>query len=240
MLNGLDEAGGAEGVVDDQGQAVGVGNLRDSVDIGDIGVGVAQGLQINGLGVGPDGGGELLQIVGVHKCSGHAELRQGVGQQVVAAAVDSFLSHDVIPRLSKGLDGIGNSRRARGHGQRRYAPFQGGNPLFQHVLGGVGQPAIDVACVRQTEPGGGVGGIPEHITGGLVDGHRPGIGGGVRQLLANMELQGLKFIAHGKYPLSLLLKQVYSYIPTLSIGIDIFLEILFTLWYDREKWEGFL
>ena len=75
----------------------------------------------------------------------------------------------------------------------------------------------------------------EDIGGGLVDGHRPGIGGGVRLLLANMELQGLKFIAHGKYPLSLLLKQVYSYIPTLSIGMSLFLEILFTLWYDRTK-----
>ena len=122
-------------------------------------VSVTQGLQVNRLRVGPDGGGQFLQVVGVHKGGLYAVLGQGVGQQVVAAAVDGLLGHDVIPRLSKGLDGIGNSRRARGHGQRRYAPFQGGNPLFQHVLGGVGQPAIDVACVRQTEPGGRMGGI---------------------------------------------------------------------------------
>ena len=75
----------------------------------------------------------------------------------------------------------------------------------------------------------------EDIGGGLVDGHRPGIGGGVGLFLTHMELQGLKFIAHGKYPFFLLLKQAYSYIPTLSIGMSLFLEILFTLWYDRTK-----
>ena len=36
--------------------------------------------------------------------------------------------------------------------------------------------------------------------GGLVDGYRPSIGGKVGPLLAHMELQGLKFITHGKIP----------------------------------------
>ena len=75
----------------------------------------------------------------------------------------------------------------------------------------------------------------EDIGGGLVDGHRPGIGGGVGLFLTHMELQGLKFIAHGKYPFFLLLKQAYSYILALLIGIFLFLEILFTPWYDRTK-----
>lgn len=55
----------------------------------------------------------------------------------------------------------------------------------------------------------------EDIGGGLVDGHRPGIGGGVGLFLTHIELQGLKFIAHGKYSFFLLLKRVYSYIHTL-------------------------
>ena len=71
-------------------------------------------------------------------------------------------------------------------------PLQGGDPLLQHVLGGVGQPPVDVSGIRQTKPGGGVGGIPKHIAGGLVDRNRPGIGGGVGLLLAHMELQCLK------------------------------------------------
>ena len=41
VFDGPDEVGRAEGVVDDQGQAVGVGDGRHGVDVGDIGVGVA-------------------------------------------------------------------------------------------------------------------------------------------------------------------------------------------------------
>ena len=74
VLNGPDEIGGAEGVVDDQRQAVPVGERCDGVDVGDIAVGVAQGLQIDGPGIGTDGGLQRRQIVGVHKGSRYAEL----------------------------------------------------------------------------------------------------------------------------------------------------------------------
>ena len=43
------------------------------------------------------------------------------------------------------------------------------------AIGGVGQPPVDVSGIRQAKPGGGVGGIPKHIAGGLVDRNRPGI-----------------------------------------------------------------
>ena len=79
--------------------------------------------------------------------------------------------------------------------QSRRSPLQGRDALFQHSLGGVGQPAVDVPFVRQPEPGRGMGGIAEHIAGGLVDGDRTGIGGGVGLLLACVKLQGLKSIA---------------------------------------------
>ena len=240
MLDGPDEVGRTEGVVDDQGQAVGMSNGRNGVNVRDVAVRIAQGFQIDGLGVGPDSGGDGLQVVGVHKGGLHPELGQGVGQQVVTAAVDGLLGHDVIPRLGQRLDGIGDRRGAGGQRQRRHAPLQSGDPLLQHVLGGVGQPSVDVPCVRQTKPGSGVGGVAEDIAGGLVDGHRPGVGGGVGLLLPHMELQCLKLITHGNDPPLSKLTPLYSYKPTLSIGIVVSLEILLTLWYDREKWRGFL
>ena len=203
VLNGPDEIGCAESIVNDQGQAVGVGDFGNGVNVGDITVGVAQRLQIDGLGVGPDGGGDSVQIMGVHKGGGYTILRQRMGQQVVAAAVDGLLGHDVIPRLGQGLDGVGNCRGAGGGGQSRHASLQSRDTLFQHILGGVGQPAIDVSGISQPKAGGCMGRIPKHIGGGLVNGYRPGIGGRVRLLLAHMELQCLKFIAHGKIPLFL-------------------------------------
>ena len=99
-----------------------------------------------------------------------------------------------------GQTSVGDGRRAGGQGQGRHAALQGRDALFQHVLGGVGQTAVDVAGVRQAEPGGGVGGVAEHVGSGLVDGDGAGIGGGIGPLLTDVKLQGLKFIVtHGKY-----------------------------------------
>ena len=109
---------------------------------------------------------------------------QGMLQQVVAAPVDGLLGHDVPAVLGQGLDGVCNGRRAGSQGQRRRAALQGRDPLLQHVLGGIGQAAIDIARIRQAEPGGRMGGIPEYIGCGLVDGHGPGVCGRIGALLS--------------------------------------------------------
>ena len=188
VFNGPDKVGRTEGVVDHQGQAVLMGDVRDGVDVRDVAVGIAQGLQIDGLGVVLDGSLQLGQVVGIHEGGPDAVLGQSVGQQVVAAAIDGLLRHNMIPRLGQCLDSIGDCRRAGGGGQRRHAALQGGKPLLQHILGGVGEPPVNVPGVRQPEPGGGVGGIAEHIGGCLINRHSPGIGSGVRPLLAHVEL----------------------------------------------------
>ena len=195
VLDGTDQVRGAEGVINDQRQAVLVGDGCNGVDVGDVAVGVAQGLQIDGLGVGLDGVLHLGQVVGVHEGGGDAELGQGVLQQVVAAAVDGLLGHDVVTGLCQCLDGVGDGGGTGSGGQSSHAALQRGDALLEHVLRGVGQAAIDVACIGQTEAVGGVLAVAEHIGSGLVDGHGAGIGGGVGLLLTDVELQGLKFIA---------------------------------------------
>lgn len=107
-----------------------MGDGRDGVDVRDVAVGVAQGLKVNGLGVGLDGAFQLGQIVRVYKGRAYPKLRQGVGQQIIAAAIDGFLRHDVLPRLGQRLDGIGNGRGARGGRKRRSAPPQGPRSAF--------------------------------------------------------------------------------------------------------------
>ncbi len=207
VLNGPDQVGGAEGVVNDQGQAVPVSNGRHGVDVGDIAVGIAQGLNKNGLGIVLDRRLCLLQVVDVHKGGLHTVDGQGVGQQVVGAAVDGLLGDNVVAHMGQRLEGIRNSGSAGGSGQRRRAALQRGDPLLQHVLGGVCETAIDIAAVGQVEAGGGVSGIAEDVGGGLIDGHRPGVGGGVGLLLAYMELQGFKFIAaHCYLPLVFIIR----------------------------------
>ncbi len=177
---------------------MGVRQRRQRVDIRDVAVGVAQRLDIDGPGVWLDGRLDLLQIMDIHKSRRDAKAGKRMRQKVVAAAVDGLLGDNVPAVLRQGLNRIRDGRGARGQRQRGHAPFQRGDPLFQNILGGVGQPAVDVARVRQVKPGGGVRAVVEDVGGGGVDGHGPGVCGGVRRLLANVQLQGFEFVfTHG-------------------------------------------
>ena len=90
MLDRADQVGRAEGVVDDQRDAVLVGNFSDGVNVGDVGVGVAKRFNIDSAGVVLNGSLDLGQIMGVDKGRLHTERGQRVGQQVGGAAVDGF------------------------------------------------------------------------------------------------------------------------------------------------------
>ena len=210
VLDGTDEVRGAKGVINDQRQAVLVGDGRDGVDVGDVAVGVAQSLEVDSLGVGLDRVLDLFQVMCIHEGGGDAELGQGVLQQVVAAAVDGLLGHDVVAGLRQRLDGVGDGRRAGSGGQSSNAALERRDALLEHVLRGVGQTAIDVSGVGQTEAVSGVLAVAEDVGGGLVDGDGAGIGGGVGLLLTNMELQSLKLIIrHSIFPLYLYLKYYF-------------------------------
>ena len=103
VLDGADQVGGAEGVVHHQGDAVLVCQLSQGVDVGNVAVGVAQGLDINGAGLGTDGALHFGKIVDVHEIGGDAEAGKGVGEQVIAAAVDGLLGDKVAAVLTQGF-----------------------------------------------------------------------------------------------------------------------------------------
>ena len=67
VLNWVDEVRRAEGVVDDQWYAMLVGNLGRAFYVGDVGVGVAQRLNVHELCVWLDGRLQCVVVVGVHK-----------------------------------------------------------------------------------------------------------------------------------------------------------------------------
>ena len=148
----------------------------------------------------------------VHKGGGDAELGQGVLQQIVTTAVDGLLGYDVVAGLSQCLDGVGDGSCTGSSSQSSHAAFQSGNALLEHILGGVGQTAIDVAGVGQTKAVSGVLAVAEDIGSGLVDRHSTGIGSGIGLLLANVKLQGLKFIVrHSIFPLYLYSKYYFTH-----------------------------
>ena len=198
VLDGADPVGRAEGIVDHEGQAVPMGDFRDGVDVRNIAVGIAEGLQIDRPGVLPDGTLHLLKVMGVHKGGFHPVLGQGVLQQVEAAAVDCFLGHDMAAVGSQGLDRIRDRRGAGGHRQGRASALQGGHALLQHLLGGVRQPAVDIAGIREAEAVRRVLTVAENIGGGLIDRHGAGVRCRIGLFLAYVKLKGFEFIlTHG-------------------------------------------
>jgi cystathionine beta-lyase/cystathionine gamma-synthase len=74
------------------------------------------------------------------------------------------------------------------------AAFQGSDALFQHVLRGVGQPAVNISRVRQAESVRRVLTVPENIACRLVNRYRAGVGCRIGLFLTYVKLKGFEFI----------------------------------------------
>ena len=93
-----------------------LGDLGDGVDIGDVGVGVAERLEIDDRGVVLDGPLDLFQVMGIDEGGLDAKLGERMLQQVVGATVDSLLGNHMVTGLGKGLQGIGDGSSTGGDG----------------------------------------------------------------------------------------------------------------------------
>jgi hypothetical protein len=88
MLEGPAKVGGRHRIVDDDRHAVGVGHVRDGGEVGHIARRVADGLAKHGFRPAIDLRGHGLDIVRRREAHLDAELRQGVGEQIIGAAVE--------------------------------------------------------------------------------------------------------------------------------------------------------
>ena len=93
---------------------------------------------------------------GSYKACGNAKTGQSVRQKVKAAAVYSLLRDDMPAVLRKGFNGISDCCSTRSKCQSRNAAFKSGYSLFQNLLSGVSQPAVNVSGVGKTKAGGGM------------------------------------------------------------------------------------
>jgi hypothetical protein len=111
-------------------------------------------------------------------------LRQGVGEQVVGAAVEGGGRNDVVAGFGDGLDGVGDRRLTGGQRQAGDAAFHLGDALFQHVLGRIHDPRVDVAGDLEVEQIGAVLGAVEGVGRRLVDGNGDRLGRRVGRITA--------------------------------------------------------
>ena len=75
VLDGSDKIRSTEGVVDDERKSVCVSDLGERVDVGDIAVGVAEGLNVDSLGVRLNRRFDLIEVVNVNEGCVNAEKR---------------------------------------------------------------------------------------------------------------------------------------------------------------------
>ena len=178
-----------EGVVNHHRDLVLVGNLRNGLDIRDVGVRVAEGLDQDELGVFLDGAFNFFEVAGVHEGSLNPERTERVFQEVVGTAVNGTLSHNMVTLAGESRDGVSEGCGTRSDGETGDTAFEGSDALFENVLRGVGEAAVDVAGILQVEAVRSVLGAVENVRGGLVNRYRARIGCGVRLFLANVELK---------------------------------------------------
>ncbi len=194
MLNGTDQIRRPKGIINDKGNPMSVGDLRNGVNIRNIAVGIAKRFQIDGAGIFLDGAFHLPEIMRIHKIGLHTVLWHRMSQEVIAAAIDGFLGHNMSAIGCQRLDGIGDSCCTGSHRQCRCATLQRSHALFQHFLRGIGQPPVYIACIGKAETVGSMLAVAENIGSRLVNGNRTGIRRRIRLLLPYMQLHGFKFV----------------------------------------------
>ena len=204
VLDGAQEVGRGKGVVDDDGYALRVRCLCDRLDVDEVGVRVADGLEKDALRIRANRICKAL-CPRLRIDEGHvdAPLLHRVSEQVVRAAVDGLLRDDVIARMSEPLERRRDRRRPRGERECRRAALKCCDALFKHILRRVHEPPVDIARIFECKAVGGVLCIVEHVRGRLIDRHRTRIRDGICLLLPDTHLQGFKvlvFLAHGYSP----------------------------------------
>ena len=85
------------------------------------------------------------------------------------------------PGCSSDMHGEHLRRVAGGHGERRRAAFERGDPLLEHRAGRIADAGVDVAEGLQAEQRGCMIDVVEHERRGLVDRRRPGAGRRIRR-----------------------------------------------------------
>ena len=206
VLDGAQEVRRREGVVDDDGDALRVCCLGDGLDVHEVSIRVADGLDEDAFRVRTDGVGKAL-CARLRLDEGHvdAPVLRRVREEVVGAAIDGLLRNDVVPRMGECLDRRRDRRCARGKGECRRAALECRDALFKDVLRRIHQASVDVARILECKAVGSVLRIVEDVRGRLIDRYGTRIRHGISFLLSDAHLQGLKTIfllTHGDSPLT--------------------------------------
>ena len=180
-----------EGVVDDERHAVVVGDGRELLDIENVHGGVGHRLAEQQLGVGAEGGGDLVgRGVGVDVAHLDAEFLEGDREQVHRPAVDGRRAHKMVPRFEQVEQRDERGALAARGAQGPHAALERRNLLLDEGDGRVGDARVHVPVGSEVEQGGNRIRRIVLVRGALIDGQRAGLA--VARLVSGMEAGGLE------------------------------------------------
>ena len=172
-----------------------VRDIGDSLDVDEVGVRVADRLDVDGTRILLDGLLEDLDALRrIDERRLDAVVRERVLKEVVGAAVDRRSCDDVLAVMDECLERVRDSSCTRCDSNGSDAAFECGDTLGEDILRRVRQAAVDVAGILQCEAVSSVLRVVEHEGRRLVDRHSARVRGGVSLLLTNMQLQCLKMV----------------------------------------------
>ena len=180
-----------EGRVDQQRQAVFMGDRRDGRDVEHVQSRVAEGLAEEQPRLGADRRTPGVMVAGAHESRGDAEARQGVVQQVVGAAVERARADDVAAGAGQRADRQVQRGLTTGRGDRAHAAFERRHSLLEHRIGRIRDAAVDVSRALHVEQRRCVLAVLEDERGRQVDGYGARAGGRVGRG-AGMQREGVE------------------------------------------------
>ena len=168
--------------IDQQRQPGIVSDARHSGDVQHFEPGIAQRFAEHEPGIRTDRRRECGRLARIHERGRDAEARQRVRQQVVRAAVDRTRRDDVVAGRAQRRHRQVHGRLPARRRDRADAAFERRDALFEHRVGRIRQPRIDVPGAFDVEQARGKVGIRKHERRRLIDRRRSRAGGRIRSL----------------------------------------------------------
>lgn len=205
VIEGIGEVWSRAGRIDDEGNAVFLGDGSDGIKVGNFEGGIGNGFTKEGASLVVNGVGELAGILRVDKADLDPKRGKDVVELGVAAAIKIAGGDNVVASLGEVDDGIKNRGGAGGVSEAGefVGPFKQANALFQDIGGGIHQPGVNVPQLFEGKEVGGVFGVLESECGALIDGNGAGVGVGIR-LVTTVEAKC--FVFHVRQELAWILE----------------------------------
>lgn len=133
VLPTTETEGRGKGGTYNDGDALLVRNLGNSLEVRDVVLWVPDALDVDGLGLVVNGGGDILDTVAVDELGVDAEAGEEDLELVVGAAVQQRGGDDVVASVREGVDGDELGGLARGGGKGRDAALECGDALLKDI-----------------------------------------------------------------------------------------------------------